>query len=281
VKLSTFLKPLSFLPALLLMYMIYSFSAQEADISSAQSMAVSRLIVRGVEHVADRDWDDWKIDELASKIEGPVRKCAHMGEYFLLAVAVAFPFYVYGVRGLLLVLLAGVICVLYACGDEYHQSMVSGRSPSMRDVGIDSIGVLAGIILVRIIGWTGRMAVRTPQLEDEVRDLRAQLAERERELDERERELDRRRDEQDRGHGGFYAERSDGEESRGSYRSSRDDYRDDYRGDSDGGSRRARNEAPTEEELLEEAQRLYEEEHPSDELSEDMPLSRIFRRRRD
>ena len=33
----TLLKPLSFLPALMLMYMIYSFSAQPGEVSSALS----------------------------------------------------------------------------------------------------------------------------------------------------------------------------------------------------------------------------------------------------
>lgn len=51
-------------------------------------------------------------------------------------------------------LVAGLICVGFAAGDEYHQSFVDGRGPSKKDVMIDSIGVFAGIITVRIICWT-------------------------------------------------------------------------------------------------------------------------------
>ena len=51
-------------------------------------------------------------------------------------------------------LVAGLICVGFACGDEYHQSFVEGRGPSIHDVGIDSIGVFAGISCVRIVCWT-------------------------------------------------------------------------------------------------------------------------------
>lgn len=36
-----------------------------------------------------------------------VRKAAHMTEYFLLAVAISFPLYVYGVMGIWLMILAG------------------------------------------------------------------------------------------------------------------------------------------------------------------------------
>lgn len=61
------------------------------------------------------------------KIQHPVRKLAHMTEYFLLAVSVSFPLYVYGVRGIWLLLLAGGFCVGFAALDEYHQSFVAGR----------------------------------------------------------------------------------------------------------------------------------------------------------
>ena len=73
-----------------------------------------------------------------------------MTEYFLLAVSVSFPLYVYRVRGIWLPLLAGTICVGFACLDEYHQSFVAGRAPSRKDVVIDSIGVAAGVILMQI-----------------------------------------------------------------------------------------------------------------------------------
>ena len=81
-------------------------------------------------------------------------KAAHMTEYCLLAIAISFPLYVYGVRGIWLILLAGAICVGFAGFDEYHQSFVADRGPSVRDVGIDSIGVTAGILLVQAFCWS-------------------------------------------------------------------------------------------------------------------------------
>lgn len=95
-----------------------------------------------------------------------------MTEYFALAVAVSFPLYVYGLHGFLLMLVAGIICVGFSCGDEYHQSFVAGRSPAVKDVCIDSFGVFWGIILVRIIGWTGRKTILpSPEEKEEGRCL--------------------------------------------------------------------------------------------------------------
>ena len=185
MKFLSILKPLSFLPALALMYMIYSFSAQDAELSSSTSYKVSEAVVRVTNKVTARGWDDWQISEYANQINGPVRKCAHMLEYFLLAVAVSFPLYVYGVRGILLMLLAGGICVGYAFLDEYHQSQVMGRVASRRDIGVDSIGIFAGVILVRLLGWSGRMAITGPIYERKQKQ-------KQRELDAREEELRRR-----------------------------------------------------------------------------------------
>lgn len=155
----TLLKPLSFIPALLLMYMIFSFSGQAGDTSSDLSFRVSRKIVSIGNDVLGTNLTEDRIDHYADRINGFVRKLAHVTEYFALAVAVSFPLYVYGLRGILLMLVAGAFCVAFACGDEFHQSFVSGRTPSRRDVLIDSIGIFLGIIVVRMVGWTGRMTI--------------------------------------------------------------------------------------------------------------------------
>ncbi len=158
----TFLKPLSFIPALLLMYMIFTFSSQEGAVSSDVSLRVSRKIVSVADQALDKNLEQWQIEQYAQQINGITRKAAHMTEYFALAIAVAFPLYVYGLHGILLMLVAGIFCVAFACTDEYHQSFVAGRSPAVRDVLIDSFGVFWGIILVRIIGWTGRKTIFRP-----------------------------------------------------------------------------------------------------------------------
>lgn len=156
------LKPMSFVPALIVMYMITSFSAQDGVTSSQISEKVSGGIVVVINEKFDLGFSDEQVKEISGKIEYYVRKLAHVTEYFILAVSVAFPLYVYGVRGIWLMIIAGGFCVGFACLDEYHQSFVAGRSPSKKDVLIDSIGVFIGIIVTRIVGWTGRKTIFRP-----------------------------------------------------------------------------------------------------------------------
>lgn len=153
------LKPFSFLPAFLMMYMIYSFSADTGMVSSDLSYKVNERIVVTVDKVLNLELSEEQITYYKQRINYPVRKAAHMTEYALLAIAIAFPLYVYGVRGIGLMILTGTVCVSYAILDEYHQSFVAGRTSSLKDVAIDSIGVICGVIIVRLVGWTGRMTL--------------------------------------------------------------------------------------------------------------------------
>lgn len=162
-----FLKPLSFLPALAMMYVIYGFSAQDGNVSGNLSYQVSYKIVEIGNEILDKGLDETQIADYADQIGYPVRKLAHMTEYFLLAVAVSFPFYVYGLRGFPLMLVAGFICVAFAAGDEYHQSFVAGRGPSVKDVGIDSIGAFFGIMTVQVICWVFLAPARSARRQEE------------------------------------------------------------------------------------------------------------------
>ena len=150
----TLLKPLSFLPALLMMYLIFSFSAQTGEVSGELSYKISYKIAETKSEVLHENKDSYELSYEADNIHFYVRKAAHMTEYFLLAVAVSFPLYVYRIRGIWLFFLAGIFCVGFAGLDEYHQSFVAGRGPSVRDVCIDSSGALVGIIMVQLFCWS-------------------------------------------------------------------------------------------------------------------------------
>ena len=135
----TLLKPLSFLPALLMMYIIFSFSAQPGEVSGNLSYKISYEIIETKSELLSENLSSEEIAYKAEGIHYYVRKAAHMTEYFLLATAISFPLYV---------------CVGFAGLDEYHQSFVDARTPAVKDVGIDSIGAFIGILLVQAFCWS-------------------------------------------------------------------------------------------------------------------------------
>lgn len=155
-----FLKPLSFLPSLLIMYMIFSFSSQDGVKSGNLSYQVSEKLVKTGAILLDYELNQEEVKVYATKYHLPVRKLAHMTEYCILAISLSIPLYAYGIRGIWLILLVSFICVAFAATDEYHQSMVAGRGPSVRDVCIDAFGAFAGIIGTLIVGWAAVRSTR-------------------------------------------------------------------------------------------------------------------------
>ena len=153
------LKPLSFLPALGMLYFIFYMSSQDGTSSGSMSYEVSKTIVLAYNKLFLKGYPNEILNELIFLIHPFVRKTAHFTEFFTLAVTVAFPLYVYKIRGFFLILLGQLFCTGIAFLDEYSQSFVAGRSPSYRDVMIDSAGAFCGIIIAWIICYIGRKTV--------------------------------------------------------------------------------------------------------------------------
>lgn len=144
------LKPLSILPVLLLLWTIFSFSAQTGTESGGLSQTVSRWLVEGWNLVSGKHLSPGALEALAQSMEFWVRKGAHMSEYALLCWCAALPMLVYQLPDWFRRLGAPLFCVLVAVSDEFHQSFVPGRTPAVRDVGIDLLGALLALGLLEL-----------------------------------------------------------------------------------------------------------------------------------
>ena len=157
------LKPLAFVPALVMIYIIFNFSQQPGDVSSGLSLKVSEKIVVTVNEVFDRNWDEARMDHYVERIHYYVRKAAHVTEYFILAITITLPLYVvFGLRHVVLFFISAFLCVLLAGADEYHQTFIAGRTGTPRDVLIDSIGIFSGILVSQVFCFAGRKTIFAP-----------------------------------------------------------------------------------------------------------------------
>lgn len=77
-----------------------------------------------------------------------IRKLAHFTIYALLGFNTFYMYKNYGIKHYAFCAL--ITCVLYACSDEWHQSFISGRSPQIKDVCIDTCGAFS-LILMNIL----------------------------------------------------------------------------------------------------------------------------------
>ncbi|MDF2542377.1 MAG: hypothetical protein K0S47_2095 [Herbinix sp.] len=141
------LKYISWIPAAILMVIIFSFSAKEAKRSDESSLTIANSLLETYENISNVTLDNVSRIQTLSSINHIVRKGAHFSEYALLAITLAFHFYVWGKRKYKLALLSILLTAAYAATDEFHQLFVAGRSGELKDVGIDTSGAIFGTIL--------------------------------------------------------------------------------------------------------------------------------------
>ena len=142
--------------AIVWMCVIFAFSAQTKEESSAVSESFSYRVVSSTNFFFHLDMDDARVREIADAIEGFVRKAAHMTEYGILSVLLYIWIGQWSMRLLRRLGTAFGAATVYAATDEIHQLFVAGRSGRFTDVCIDGLGAGLGIfvfiLLVRIVG---------------------------------------------------------------------------------------------------------------------------------
>lgn len=147
------LKLLSFLPSIVLLFLIFGFSAQDGESSGSLSFQVSLFLVRLFSPLIPAIQSEDVLIEYAELIHLYVRKAAHMTEYFLLTLSLQLPLSAWLSKLLYWkkrLLIGAAATVLFAALDEFHQSFVPGRSGNLTDVCIDSIGVIAASLCLYI-----------------------------------------------------------------------------------------------------------------------------------
>lgn len=136
------LKYISWLPAFIIMVIIFIFSSQPATTSDATSLGFADEVYRIYETIVDSPPTNKQA--VLDNLNLYIRKLAHCVEYAILCFFIAFHLWACKKEKSTIFLLAIFISFLYAASDETHQLFVVGRSGEVRDVMIDTIGALFG-----------------------------------------------------------------------------------------------------------------------------------------
>ena len=135
-------KVINIILIILWMGLIFVLSNDTAEASSKKS---DGLIVRCVQDIIKRDLSTKEKEKVLKYLVKPVRKSAHFFLYFVLGILIINLFKSFELFNYKTILLAILLCFLYACSDEIHQLFIKGRSCEVRDILIDTIGSLSGI----------------------------------------------------------------------------------------------------------------------------------------
>lgn len=154
VKWLRLLRCLLTMAVVLVMGMIYSFSAAPGEASHETSGSITTLVLR----VLCPDYDELPAERqemIWQDVEHYIRKAGHFSEYALLGLLSVWMMASWlsahpGLWG-------WSLSAVFAVTDEYHQLFVADRSASGWDVCLDAVGAAFGMALaLMVLRWISR-----------------------------------------------------------------------------------------------------------------------------
>lgn len=141
-------KIISFIVLILWMIVIFSFSSADANKSTGTSDKVITTMIEIKDKITNNETPNNEKEIIIKNSSFYIRKIAHITEYLILGFLMFNLLKQYSVTN---IYYAIGLSILYSCTDEFHQLFISGRSGSIRDILIDSIGILIGTYLYKLL----------------------------------------------------------------------------------------------------------------------------------
>lgn len=142
---------------LLWMTTVFIFSSQDRTETLNTSGAFIYAIETTVKNDTQVESHKEEADEVKTQkykysedVQKVVRKSAHYFLYMIGGVILSVFFYALLQDNKKYIFCSTIFGILYAFSDELHQMFVPGRTSSLKDVGIDSLGILTGVVLFMI-----------------------------------------------------------------------------------------------------------------------------------
>ena len=141
-------KIISFIVLILWMIVIFSFSSADANKSTGTSDKVITTMIEIKDKITNNETPNNEKEIIVKNSSFYIRKIAHITEYLILGFLMFNLLKQYSVTN---IYYAIGLSILYSCTDEFHQLFISGRSGSTKDVLIDTIGILIGTYLYKLL----------------------------------------------------------------------------------------------------------------------------------
>lgn len=140
----------SLLCVIVIMIIIYNFSAQNGIDSSGISKKISRLICR----VIFFNYENMSGEQqmfVVNELHYFIRKLAHFSIYMLLGMFSYMALIPFKQELKKPAVISLAVCAVYAVFDEIHQRFIPGRSMRVTDMVLDTFGAFIGIVIVAVI----------------------------------------------------------------------------------------------------------------------------------
>lgn len=136
---------------------IFYMSGMDTTESNTKSKGtLNQIVEKTVETtnrmgITDKHPSENRMKEFIDKYNYLFRKFAHASEYFILTILLLVALKNSGVVGKKIFIFALLICFIYSCTDEYHQTFVIGRTGQFSDCLVDTLGGFIGSAIYYLI----------------------------------------------------------------------------------------------------------------------------------
>jgi VanZ family protein len=121
---------------------ILSLSIEQGSVSQSRTYKIAEYIAREGKKPVDMDFE---------MMNYYIRKGAHFFEYMILAFLMSLAITDSRRGAIKQSIRILMLCIIVACFDEWIQTFITGRAGSIKDVILDSFGVLIGITIYRLV----------------------------------------------------------------------------------------------------------------------------------
>ena len=128
---------------------IFGFSEQQGPDSRALSRGVARKIIDVLPVLKDKPEQEKYI--LVLKSQAVIRKTGHITEYAILGMTLTAFLCTFKIKKRNITYTVIILGMIYAITDEIHQIFTPDRTPLVKDVIIDTIGVAIGVMIIMVI----------------------------------------------------------------------------------------------------------------------------------
>lgn len=129
-------------------------TSQTGESSNKKSVSITEGIINKTQSVINNSNNSSIIrndNDFIKKLNKYIRKFAHGFEFLVLALLIFSALKSFNIKNRECIIYTLFIVLLYAVMDEYRQLYIPGRTSSVRDIVIDFIGGIVGVIILQFI----------------------------------------------------------------------------------------------------------------------------------
>lgn len=132
-------------------------TSQSGMVSNNTSVSITEKLVNKIQDIfnVNKESNSYiNSSESIRKLNKFIRKFAHGFEFLVLALIISFLLQSFNIKNREVIIYTLFIILLYAVIDEFRQIYIPGRNSNVKDVVIDFIGGIGGVIISRVAIFT-------------------------------------------------------------------------------------------------------------------------------